>query len=314
MRRLQVVLRFYRTLRLARLAVIVLAALAGALTWAAPAPVEAKKGRQAAPQIARIARITLAQGDLVYLPLPTRPGAVSVEGRIEERPVRFFRVAPDRFATLFGVDLADLPGRRQLRVVIEYDGGRREERRYAVQVRDAAFKVQELTLPQEQVEVDAETEARVLREQERVTALLASETPQRLWAGNFLLPVESGETTGTFGLRRLLNGRPRQPHGGEDIRAPHGTPVAASNAGVVRLSDDLFFSGISIILDHGLGVYTMYFHLAEAKVKTGDRVDRGQVIGAVGATGRATGPHLHWGLRVGGVRVNPLAITRLNLE
>lgn len=289
-------MRVCRSLRLALPAILVLVMIAGGV---------------AAP---RIARIALKQGDLVYLPLPTRPEAVSVEGWIEGQPVRFFRVAPDRFATFLGADLADLPGRRQLRVVIQYDGGRREERRYTVQVRDAAFKVQELTLPQEQVEVDAETEGRVLREQEHVAALLASETPQRLWAGNFLLPIHGGETTGTFGLRRVLNGQPRRPHGGEDIRAPHGTPVSASNAGVVRLSDNLFFSGISIILDHGLGVYTMYFHLSEAKVKAGDRVERGQVIGAVGATGRATGPHLHWGLRVGGARVNPLAITRLNLE
>lgn len=291
--------------------------MAGALTGAVPATAEVKQAKPVpmpAPHTVRTARIALQQGDLAYLPLPTRPDAVSVEGRIEGRLVRFFRVAPDRFATLFGADLAYVPGRYQLRVVIQYDGGRREERRYMIQVRDAAFKVQELTLPQEQVEVDAETEGRVLREQERVAALLASETPERLWAGNFLLPITGGETTGTFGLRRILNGQPRRPHGGEDIRAPHGTPVSASNAGVVRLSDDLFFSGISIILDHGLGVYTMYFHLSETKVKPGDLVTRGQVIGAVGATGRATGPHLHWGLRVGGARVNPLAITRLNLE
>ena len=126
--------------------------------------------------------------------------------------------------------------------------------------------------------------------------------------------MEGGTITGAFGRRRLINGQPRRPHSGEDIRAPMGTEVHAANGGIVRLSDDLFFSGTSIILDHGLGVYTMYFHLSSAAVKTGERVERGQVIGAVGATGRATGPHLHWGLRVGGARVNPMTITRLALE
>lgn len=269
---------------------------------------------QAGPIPRETTRIVLKQGELIYLPVQVGPGAVDLEGRVGERVVRIFETGQGQFGMLLGADLEEPPGRRTLKVTIRYAGGRQEERRYDVQVRDAAFGVQEMTLPQDQVDLDKEAETRALREQERVMAILTQETPRRLWKGNFLLPVDGGEIAGAFGLRRILNGQPRRPHSGEDIRAPLGTEVHAANAGVVRLSDDLFFSGTSIILDHGLGVYTMYFHLVKAGVKAGDRVERGQVIGTVGATGRATGPHLHWGLRVGGARVNPMAITRVALE
>ena len=103
----------------------------------------------------------------------------------------------------------------------------------------------------------------------------------------------SGKRTGIFGSVRIMNGQPRNPHNGEDIGAPMGADVAASNDGVVRLTVDHVFSGRGVFVDHGLGFYTMYFHLSDVLVKDGDLVTAGQIIGKVGATGRATGPHLH---------------------
>ena len=108
-----------------------------------------------------------------------------------------------------------------------------------------------------------------------------------------------------------MNGQPRNPHNGEDISAPHGADVVATNDGVVRLTVDHFFSGKGLFLDHGLGLYSMYFHLSEVLVKEGDLVKAGESVGKVGATGRATGPHLHWGVKLNGARVNPYALLDL---
>ena len=117
--------------------------------------------------------------------------------------------------------------------------------------------------------------------------------------------------TGIFGSMRIMNGQARNPHNGEDIGAPLGTAVAATNDGVVRLIVDHIFSGKGVFLDHGLGFYSMYFHLSEVLVKDGDHVKAGQIVGKVGATGRATGPHLHWGVKLNGARVNPYALLDL---
>jgi murein DD-endopeptidase MepM/ murein hydrolase activator NlpD len=122
-----------------------------------------------------------------------------------------------------------------------------------------------------------------------------------------------GPILNSFGRRRIINGEPRNPHTGEDIAAPEGAPVVASNSGVVRLIADHFFSGHSVFIDHGDGLYTMYFHLSKALVVPSQRVRKGEMIGLVGASGRATGPHLHWGARLNGARVNPLALTRLRV-
>ena len=121
----------------------------------------------------------------------------------------------------------------------------------------------------------------------------------------------SGKRTGIFGSVRIMNGQPRNPHNGEDIGAPLGAEVAATNDGVVRLTVDHVFSGKGVFVDHGLGFYSMYFHLSEILVTDGDLVKAGQILGKVGATGRATGPHLHWGVKLNGARVNPYALLDL---
>lgn len=121
---------------------------------------------------------------------------------------------------------------------------------------------------------------------------------------NFIKPVE-GRTSSQFGLKRFFNGKPRNPHGGLDIAAPEGTPIRAPADGRVLLADDFFFSGNVVYLDHGQGVITYYAHMQEHKVKPGDVVEKGQVIGLVGMTGRVTGPHLHWGVYLNRAAVNP---------
>jgi murein DD-endopeptidase MepM/ murein hydrolase activator NlpD len=188
----------------------------------------------------------------------------------------------------------------------------RHGRAYQIKVLSKKFGTQELNLPQEAVDLDPAALARVEKEQAEVVALFEKVTEEKLWESGFLVPVE-GKIAGAFGRRRILNGQPRSPHNGEDIAAPLGTEVHASNTGKVILTDELFFSGKSIILDHGWGTFTMYFHLSEIGVQQGEVVKKGQVIGRVGASGRATGPHLHWGLRIAGARVDPFSAARLSI-
>ncbi len=177
-----------------------------------------------------------------------------------------------------------------------------------------SFPVQRLTVPEKMAELDPETERRAVAESERLRTLYRTVTAERLWRGPFTRPV-AGTKPGTgFGARRIINGHRRMPHSGLDFGAPLGTPVVAANAGQIALVGDFFFPGRLVAIDHGLGLYTLYFHLDEVGVEAGQRVERGQTIGTVGATGRATGPHLHFGAQVGSARVDPAALLKLSFR
>ena len=210
---------------------------------------------------------------------------------------------------LLGIDLQDQPGLHEL--TVEPEAGKRGEAvTYRVEVLKEDFHVERLTLPKNKVDLDKKSLARWKKEQAQVKTMLANESLAKLWEGGFVEPV-AGKRTGIFGSVRIMNGQPRNPHNGEDIGAPLGTEVVSTNDGIVRLTVDHIFSGKGVFVDHGLGLFSMYFHLSEALVKEGDHVKAGVIIGRVGATGRATGPHLHWGVKLNGARVNPYALLDL---
>jgi murein DD-endopeptidase MepM/ murein hydrolase activator NlpD len=137
-------------------------------------------------------------------------------------------------------------------------------------------------------------------------------TPEREWSGQFGTPAEAA-ISDVFGSERIFNGKTSSPHLGLDFRVPSGTPVAAMNDGTVLLARPLYFEGNFVVLDHGQGLLTLYLHLSEFKVKEGDQVKRGQVIGLSGGTGRATGPHLHVAVRWQGTYLDPAQLMRLRL-
>ena len=256
---------------------------------------------------------TAKQGEVLYLTVVAEGSPASVQGRFRDRSIPFFKTGrAGEYGALVGIDMADEPATVALKAAITYVDGR-QERVYRVVVQAEEFRVQSMTLPKDQVEPDAAALKRINLEKEKVQAVLAGLTPERLWNAGFLIPVE-GTVTGAFGSKRILNGQPRNQHSGEDIAAPLGAPVKAANDGIVRMVDDQFFSGVSVILDHGLGLFTMYFHLDSATVKDGERVKRGDVIGTVGQSGRATGPHLHWAAWLNGSRVNPFSLAKLPLD
>jgi murein DD-endopeptidase MepM/ murein hydrolase activator NlpD len=259
-------------------------------------------------------RVTVAPpspqpGDVVLLEIGSAPSDVRAEW--DGRPLALFPTAHG-VAALVGIDLDVRPGPIAWRVTrpsAAKNGGAIAAG--AVTVRARTFPTQPLTLPKGMVDLDAPTLARVETEREELKAALGAGAAERLWRGPFRIPVDGGQPTGGFGLRRVLNGQPRSPHTGYDWAAPAGTPVLASNAGRVALVAEHFFAGRNVILDHGLGLFTLYFHLTEARVARGEPVTGGQVIGTVGATGRVTGAHLHFAVLLNGARVDPEALLRL---
>ncbi|HXH81685.1 MAG TPA: M23 family metallopeptidase [Candidatus Tectomicrobia bacterium] len=245
-----------------------------------------------------------AVGDVVWVHVQgVAPDAI-VEGSLAGRSLQFFPYA-DGQAALAGFDVDLKPGAHAWRLAIVEPG--REPRALAGRLTVGArrFSVQRLTVPPSMADLDPETERRAVSEAERLRALYRTITPERLWRGRFVAPVATDKPGTGYGARRVINGKPRAPHTGIDYAAPAGTPVVAANAGRVALVADFFFPGRLVVLDHGLGVYTLYFHLESVSVAQGDLVERAQPIGTVGATGRATGPHLHFGVQVGLARVDP---------
>lgn len=250
----------------------------------------------------------LQPGEVVLLTVRSAAPLQSVRGEAFGRTVFFF---PDGDATgwrgLVGIDLGVSPRHYPVQLAITRPDGKTLKTRHDLVVKDKQFPTRRITVQEEYVNPPTEEIERIKREEEKVSAIFAAVSPQRLWAGNFLRPVP-GEATSSFGVRSILNGEPRSPHSGTDFHAEAGTPIQAPNAGKVVLADNLYFTGNSVILDHGWGMYSYFAHLSGFAVTEGDSVTAGQIIGYVGATGRVTAPHLHWSLRLAGARVDPLSL------
>jgi murein DD-endopeptidase MepM/ murein hydrolase activator NlpD len=211
---------------------------------------------------------------------------------------------------LVGIDLETKPGRYTVTLNGIDTGGNSVAARDVLTVIAKKFPTRELTVDEKYVTPPADLLARIQRERERVNGIFASLSPKRFWNGPFRVPVP-GKVISAFGKRSVYNGQPRSPHAGTDFRGATGTPIRAPNAGKVVLAANLYYSGNTIILDHGLGLYSYFGHMSAFSVKEGDLVQSGQVIGKVGATGLVTGPHLHWTVRLVGSRIDPLSLVNI---
>lgn len=208
---------------------------------------------------------------------------------------------------LVGLDLDGRPQRYPLTVTLSGEGG---ELAGVVVVVPSTRPEERLTLPKEMARPSKPANLRrIERERKRLAALFAEQRPAPDWTG-FALPVD-GPIISVFGLRRIVNGVPGNRHPGVDFRAPAGAPIYAATGGRVVLSDELYFTGETVIIDHGQGLYSIYAHLRSRAVEDGATVAAGSFLGEVGSTGRSTGPHLHWGVRLRGARVDPLALVEL---
>ncbi|MBL8831508.1 MAG: M23 family metallopeptidase [Rhodospirillales bacterium] len=235
----------------------------------------------------------IVQGGVVFG--RTEPGAsLSLDGRA-------VRVSPDgRFVIGFGREA------RAARLDVTAGGA---SRTIEIAVAARRFDIQRIDgLPEAQVSPDPAALARIAEENVKLVAARRRDTPEALFAGGFQWPV-TGRISGVYGSQRILNGQPRAPHLGVDVVQPTGTPIRAAADGIVSLAEsDLFFTGGTIVLDHGHGLSTIYAHLSRIDVAVGARVRKGEPIAALGATGRVTGAHLHWGMTWFDVRLDPALV------
>jgi murein DD-endopeptidase MepM/ murein hydrolase activator NlpD len=261
----------------------------------------------------RLSAPEASQGSLLLVEVKSTKLLVEVEGAWGGRSVPFWReVAHEtRRRGLIGVDLEMAPGKYELKVTGQTAGGTKMSCSAKVTVWKGRFATEKLQVEKQFVEPSPEQVKRADEERQKLREIFDRVTPERLWDGKFRIPVDGVTTGSNFGRRRILNGNPGSPHSGVDLPGAAGTPVHAAQRGRVVLAAELFFSGNTVVVDHGLGIYTFYGHLSEMDVRPGDAVETGAVLGKVGATGRVTGPHLHWGLTVERARVNPLLLVKL---
>jgi murein DD-endopeptidase MepM/ murein hydrolase activator NlpD len=254
-----------------------------------------------------------SQGSLLLVEVRSAKPLAEIKGEWGGRNVPFWQEAGSEKVQrgLVGVDLEKAPGEYELKVTGQTASGEKIACSAGIEVRAGRFATENLKVGREFVEPSPEQIKRADEERKRLREIFDRATPERLWKGAFRVPLEGVTTGSNFGRRRILNGNPGSPHSGTDFPALTGTPVHAAQRGRVVLAEELFFPGNTVVVDHGLGIYTFYGHLSEIGVKVGDDLEAGAVLGKVGATGRVTGPHLHWGLTVERARVNPLQIVRL---
>lgn len=246
---------------------------------------------------------------LLHQPVPGGVAVVTLTGTTndsvprvtyQDQPVMVLQDSDASWIALVGIELKTSPGNHVVRV---HDA--QGERDLSFSVTNKEYEAQHIRLRnQSHVTPDPEQVKRYEREYAEQIEAYRSFRPVTPSNVSLDKPVE-GRLSSPFGLRRFFNGEERNPHSGLDFAVPHGTPVKAPANGVVTIVADYFFNGKTVFIDHGQGLVTMYCHLSKFDVRVGDEVERGQVIARVGATGRATGPHLHWNVSLNNARVDP---------
>jgi murein DD-endopeptidase MepM/ murein hydrolase activator NlpD len=215
--------------------------------------------------------------------------------------------AAGQWEGLIGIDLDVKPGPYPVKISGQTVSGEPVEAEHLLEVQARKFPTRRITVDEKYVNPPREVLDRIARESELIRGVFSQTTPERLWQGSFRLPVP-GQSISNFGRRSVFNDQPRGVHAGVDLRGATGTPIRAPNRGRIVLMANLYFSGNTVIIDHGMGLFSYFAHLSRFGAKEGDLVTRGRVVGRVGATGRVSGPHLHWSVRLLGARVDPLSL------
>jgi murein DD-endopeptidase MepM/ murein hydrolase activator NlpD len=255
---------------------------------------------------------TVSAGSPVLLQIQA-PRAVSIDADWLGRKVQFFRGANGAWFALAGADVETPPGPSTLAIHLHPASGPAQDSTQPVEIHAAQYRTTTLTVAPQFIAPGPADLRRIEADQKLKEKAFASSAPRPLWRGSFRAPVRA-EPTDSFGTRRVFNGALDSIHKGMDFRARPGTSVRATNSGIVVLARRLFYEGNCVILDHGLGLYTTSMHLSRIRVREGERVAAGALLGLSGATGRVTGPHLHWAVRWQGASLDPAQLLGLNLE
>jgi murein DD-endopeptidase MepM/ murein hydrolase activator NlpD len=244
-------------------------------------------------------------GDVFIIRVET-DGTKPAEAEFLGSKINLYPVKENQLLAMVPVDIDTAPAKYNINITSGEDRYKAE-----ITVRRHEFTTIKLTLPEEKVTLSPEDEGRAVREAELLNKIWPENTAPA-WIGRFTSPIDTALST-AFGVKRIMNEKKTSVHKGTDFRGETGAPVKAINAGTVVLTEDLFFGGNTLIVDHGMGLYSVYMHLSKFGVSKGEKVSKSQVIGSVGSTGRASGPHLHMSVRLNGFSINPESLFKLEL-
>jgi murein DD-endopeptidase MepM/ murein hydrolase activator NlpD len=237
-----------------------------------------------------------------------------VMGKWQGRPVAFFSSLNHRtWFALAGVDVEVKPGKYPLSIEVDLKDGTHRTLQREIRVEEAPYEKVPLSVPDKFVEPDAAALKKIAADKIVRDKALVNSASKPLWSGNFLPPLRRAPESDSFGNQRIFNGKLSSVHRGLDYRAKPRTPVAVINSGHVVLARPLYYEGGCVIVDHGMGLMSLYMHLSKIEVSVGSRVRRGQIIALSGATGRATGPHLHVGVRWQGSFLDAAKLFQLHM-
>ena len=258
---------------------------------------------------------TVAQGEALAVLVSVKKAPKSMRGTIWKKPVPFNVSSDDKkfWSTYIPAGRSQKPGRYLLHVFVKPNSGRQSEFLLPVIVEEKVYPIEKLTLPPEMVELNPEAVEQVKIDNKIIVRAMSEVTPEMYWQGAFEAPVP-GDVRSEFGTRRIINGIPKSPHSGTDLAAAEGEEVRATNNGRVSLVYRGYLTGNSVTIDHGGGIYSVYYHLYETRVTEGAMVNKGDVIGLAGSTGRVSGPHLHFGIRINRNNVNPVAFLEVSAQ
>ena len=250
----------------------------------------------------------ILQGDACYIKISDIPNTSDASVIFDNNNISLdYDNSSKSYIGFIGINQNTEPGERNVQIL--FNSKKNINKKINIQKKD--FQIQHLTLPKTKVDLSDKDLKRHNKEKKIVAGLFKNSKELKLYNSKFIKPIDNKIST-PFGVKRFMNKKPKNSHSGIDLKAKMNEQIKSINKGVVVFTGNHFFSGNSIYIDHGLGIVSMYFHLSEIKVKAGDEVEIGDVIGLVGSTGRSTGPHLHWGVRVNNIRVNPLSLINLN--
>lgn len=252
-----------------------------------------------------LAARAIAPGEVVVVTTRTSTPADGIAVHLLDRRIPVFRTDDLTWTAVAGIDLDATPGDHTVSVEATGSLGP-QQKTVPFTIAPGRFTTRRLRVDPVFVEPPPEVVSRILSEADRLEQLW-TRAGDRQWSGPFVPPV-AGRPVGRFGARSIFNGQLRAPHAGEDYARPVGTPVVAPGGGTVTLAEPLYFTGNTVVVDHGAGLFSIFAHLSAMSVGVGDIVTTGGPIGTVGATGRVTGPHLHWSVRLGGARVSPSSL------
>ena len=256
----------------------------------------------------------LRPGSPAFFTVELNRAPARVSGIWINKTLTFFKSDnPKIWYALAGADVATQPGSYDLHVTAVLTNGKRLISVKTVELTAANFQTGELEVPEKFVEPNATEQKQIARDQALKKRTFEHGTARPLWSGNFIKPVNGPAESESFGEERILNEEKMTRHLGTEFQVKEGTPVLVSNSGTVALAKELFYEGNCVVVDHGQQFFTIYMHLAKIDVKAGDRLRKGKQIGLSGASGRATGPHLHLGVRWNGAYLDPLQLLTLTL-